>query len=178
MYNIYVVLFVAGQLFAASRTQESGIMNKKRLVREQLDASLRRMSPLLEVRTPPKGWVRAIRDALGMTGKQLASRLGIAQQAVARIEKGEQAGSVTIGTLRRIAEGLDCVLVYGFVPRTSLEEAVERQARRVATQRLAQASQTMSLENQALSKRENEQTLSNLIDELILSQPSDLWNTS
>ncbi len=153
-------------------------MNKKKLIREQLDASLQRLSPLLTVTAPPKGWIRAIRDALGMTAKQLANRLGVAQQAVARIEKEEPAGSVTIKTMRRIAECLDCVFVYGFVPRTSLEETVARQAKKVAVQRLAQASQTMSLENQALSRSENEQAASDLVDELIRTLPSDLWNKS
>jgi predicted DNA-binding mobile mystery protein A len=151
-------------------------MNKKKLIREQLDASLKRFSPLLNVPAPPKGWIRAIRDALGMTAKQLAGRLDVAQQAVARIEKEELAGSVTIKTMRRIAESLDCVFVYGFVPRTSLEEAVARQAQKVAIQRLTQASQTMSLENQSLSKVENEQALSHLVDELIRTLPSTLWN--
>ncbi len=153
-------------------------MNKKKLIREQLDASLQRLNPLLDVTAPPKGWIRAIRDALGMTAKQLANRLGVAQQAVARIEKEELAGSVTIKTMRRIAECLDCVFVYGFVPRTSLEETVARQAKKVAAQRLVQASQTMSLENQALSRRENEQALSDLVDELIRTLPSNLWNKS
>ena len=153
-------------------------MNKKKLIREQLDASLQRLSPLFNVTAPPKGWIRAIRDALGMTAKQLANRLGVAQQAVARIEKEELAGSVTIKTMRRIAECLDCVFVYGFVPRTSLEETVARQAKQVATQRLAQASQTMSLENQALSRSNNEQALSSLVDELIRTLPSTLWNKS
>ena len=153
-------------------------MNKKKLIREQLDASLQRLSTPLDVTAPPKGWIRAIRDALGMTAKQLANRLGVAQQAVARIEKEELAGSVTIKTMRRIAECLDCVFVYGFVPRTSLEETVARQAKKVAAQRLAQASQTMSLENQALSRRENEQALSDLVDELIRTLPSNLWNKS
>jgi predicted DNA-binding mobile mystery protein A len=153
-------------------------MNKKKLIREQLDASLQRLSPLLDVTAPPKGWIRAIRDALGMTAKQLANRLGVAQQAVARIEKEEVAGSVTIKTMRRIAECLDCVFVYGFVPRTSLEETIARQAKKVAAQRLAQASQTMSLENQALSRRENEQALLDLADELIRTLPSNLWNKS
>jgi predicted DNA-binding mobile mystery protein A len=111
-----------------------------------------------------------------MTAKQLANRLGVAQQAVARIEKEEPAGSVTIKTMRRIAECLDCVFVYGFVPRTSLEETVARQVKKVAAQHLAQASQTMSLENQALSRRENEQALSDLVDELIRTLPSNLWN--
>jgi len=153
-------------------------MNKKKLIREQLDASLQRLRPILNVTAPPKGWIRAIRDALGMTAKQLANRLDVAQQAVARIEKEELAGSVTIKTMRRIAECLDCVFVYGFVPRTSLEETVARQAKKVAAQRLAQASQTMSLENQALSRRENEQALSDLVDELIRTLPSNLWNKS
>lgn len=152
-------------------------MNKKKLIREQLDASLKRFSPLLNVSAPPKGWIRAIRDALGMTAKQLAGRLDVAQQAVARIEKEEPAGSVTIKTMRRIAESLDCVFVYGFVPRTSLEETVARQAQKVAIQRLTQASQTMSLENQSLSRVENEQALSHLVDELIRTLPSTLWNT-
>ncbi|MCD4717893.1 MAG: mobile mystery protein A [Desulfobacterales bacterium] len=151
-------------------------MNKKKLIREQLDASLKRFSPLLNVSVPPKGWIRAIRDALGMTARQLAYRLDVAQQAVARIEKEELAGSVTIKTMRRIAECLDCVFVYGFVPRTSLEETVARQAKQVAIQRLAHASQTMSLENQALSRTENDQALSNLVDELIRTLPSTLWN--
>jgi predicted DNA-binding mobile mystery protein A len=151
-------------------------MNRKKLIRKQLDASLQRFSPLLDVTAPPKGWIRAIRDALGMTAKQLANRLGVAQQAVARIEKEELAGSVTIKTMRRIAERLDCVFVYGFVPCTSLEETVTRQAKQVALMRLARASQTMSLENQALSRRENEEALTDLVDELVRAPSSTLWN--
>ena len=153
-------------------------MKKKNLIREQLDVSLQRYSPLRNVPPPPKGWIRAIRDALGMTAKQLANRLGVAQQAVARIEKEELEGSVTIKTMRRISECLDCVFVYGFVPRTSLAETVSRQAKNVAAQRLAQVSQTMSLEDQALSRKENEQVLSNLVDELIRTLPSNLWDKS
>ena len=151
-------------------------MKNKNLIREQIDASLQRFGHLRNIPPPPKGWVRAIRDALGMTAKQLANRLGVAQQAVARIEKGELQGSVTIKTMRRIAECLDCVFVYGFVPRTNLAETVSRQAKSVAAQRLTQVSQTMSLEDQALNRKENEQVLSNLVDELIRTLPSNFWD--
>ena len=154
------------------------IMKRKNLIREQIDATLQQFGHLRDLPPPPKGWIRAIRDALGMTAKQLASRLGVAQQAVARIEKGELEGSVTIKTLRRVAEGLDCMFVYGFVPHKTLEETVSRQARKVATQRLTQVAQTMSLEDQALSQKENEQILANLVDELIRTLPSSLWDKS
>ncbi|MEW6079745.1 MAG: mobile mystery protein A [Thermodesulfobacteriota bacterium] len=151
-------------------------MDKKKLIREQLDVSLERFSPLRNAVAPPKGWIRAIRGALGMTARQLAERLGVAQQAVARIEKEELSGSVTIKTMRRIADSLDCVFVYGFVPRTSLEETVARQAQRVAIKRLSKASQTMRLEKQALSRKENARVLSALADELIRTLPATLWD--
>ena len=151
-------------------------MNQKKLIREQLEVSLQRFAPLLGVSPPSKGWIRAIRDALGMTAKQLAARLGMAQQAVARIEKDETAGSVTIKTMRRVAEGLDCIFVCGFVPRSSLEGSIRSQARRLAVKRLTQASHTMTLEDQALTKEENQKMVSDLTEELVDKLPSGLWS--
>ncbi|HZZ37352.1 MAG TPA: helix-turn-helix domain-containing protein, partial [Caulobacteraceae bacterium] len=52
---------------------------------------------------PPKGWLRAVRDALGMTTKQLARRLGVSQPRVVALEKGEVDESVTLTSLRRAA---------------------------------------------------------------------------
>jgi predicted DNA-binding mobile mystery protein A len=149
---------------------------KGKLVRQQLDATLKRLRPLLNVSMPPKGWIRAIRDALEMNGRQFADLLGVTRQRTDQIENEELAGSATLKAMRRIAECLDCVFVYGFVPRTTLERALRDQARRVAERRLARASQTMSLENQAVSARENKQALSHMIEELVDSPPSDLWD--
>lgn len=151
-------------------------MDKKRLILKQLDVSLKRFQPLAEVSPPPKGWIFAIRFALGMSARQLASRLGITQQAVARIENAETGGAVTIKTLRKIAEQLDCVFVYGIVPRTSLEETVRRQARVTAASRLKRVSNTMDLERQGLSKEENESMLNEMIDEIVRTLPPTLWD--
>lgn len=151
-------------------------MNKKKLIREQLEVALQKFEPLREAYIPKKGWIRAIRDGLGMTARQLASRLGIAQQAVARIEKDEQTGSVTIKTMRRIAEGLDCMFVYGFVPNSSLEETIREQVKLIAVKRLTQASQTMLLENQKLSDLENKKVFAEMVDELMSTLPSYLWD--
>ncbi len=142
-------------------------MKKNKLIREQLETTLKHFGPLHSLSTPRKGWIRAIRDALGMSARQLGSRLGVAQQAVARIEKDELTGSVTIKTMQRIAEALDCQFVYGFVPRSSLEETVRVRAKQVASKRLAQANQTMALEAQSLSKGENRRVLSEMIDYLV-----------
>jgi predicted DNA-binding mobile mystery protein A len=151
-------------------------MNKKKLVREQLDRSLQRLSPMRDVTPPQRGWIRAIRDALGMTAKQLANRLGVSQQSVARIERDELAGAITIKTMRRVAACLDCVFVYGFVPRMSLEDTVAKQAKQLAIKRVARVHGTMSLENQALSSAENERVLADLIDDLMTTTPSALWD--
>lgn len=151
-------------------------MNKKKLIREQLDTSLCKYKPLCAANIPSKGWIRAIRDGLGMTAKQLASRLGITQQAVSRIEKGEQTGSVTIKTMHRFAESLDCIFVYGFVPKSSLEDTIRKQARIIAARRLSQASHTMLLENQMLNKIENNKVFTEMVDELVDKLPSYLWD--
>jgi len=151
-------------------------MKKKKLIREQVDASLSQFSSLYNTNIPRKGWIRAIRDALGMTARQLAERLGIAQQAVARIEKDEIDGSVTIKTMRRIAEQLDCQFVYGFVPKTSLKETIQTRAKQVAAKRLTEANQTMALEDQSLYAKENIQVLSEMIDDLVYTSPSNLWD--
>ena len=150
--------------------------NKKKLVREQLDATLKAFRPLMVIQFPPKGWIRAIRDALGMNGRQFADRLNVTRQRSDQIEKGELTGSLTIKTMRRIADGLDCVFVYALVPRTSLADTVREQAKRVACKRLEQASQTMALEDQGLSKEENEQARSDMIEDLMDNPPTNFWD--
>ncbi len=150
--------------------------DKRKLVREQLQASLARFGSLVNTPVPPKGWIRAIRTALGMSGRQLAERMGVSKQRASDVEKQELDGSATIKTMRRVAEGLDCVFVFGFVPKTSLEETVRARAQQVAAGRFARASQTMALEDQALSEEEQGRVFAEMADEIVDSMPSDLWN--
>lgn len=151
-------------------------MKNSKLIRAQLGSNLSIFRPLLEIQAPQKGWIRAIRDALGMSANQLAARTGMAQQRITVVEKGEFSGAVTLKTMRRIAEGLDCVFVYGFVPKTDLETTLRKQAEQVAAKRLAQAAHTMGLENQALSEQENRKVFTETVEKLI-EKPSALWSS-
>lgn len=118
--------------------------------RRRLDERFRRLRPLADEPRPHKGWIRAIRDALGMSSTELATRIGVSQQSVSQMERSELQETITLETLRRAADALDCDLVYVLEPRTSLEEAVREQARKKAAQHLAPLAHHSRLENQAL----------------------------
>ena len=81
----------------------------KKLAREQLDVTLKRFEPLKTLVLPGKGWIRAIRDALGMTGEQLAARLTVNKQRVSRIQQDEKLGKVKLETLRNVAAAVGFV---------------------------------------------------------------------
>ncbi len=148
----------------------------KKLAREQLDQTLNRFAPLRAVAVPGKGWIRAIRDAIGMTGQQLAERLNVNKQRVSRIEQDERLGNVTLKTLRGAAEALDCVFVYGFVPRESLEATVRSQAESVARKRMARSNQMMRLEKQELGEEEKERAMNDMVLDIIEAMPKSLWD--
>jgi predicted DNA-binding mobile mystery protein A len=148
----------------------------KKLAREQLDTTLKRFESLKTLVPPRRGWIRAIRDALGMTGEQLSIRLNVNKQRVSRIEQDEKLGKVKLETLRRVAEAMDCIFVYGFVPRDSIEQTVRNQARLVAKKRTARSNQTMRLEKQELSEKEKEKALRYLIEDITNTMPKSLWD--
>jgi predicted DNA-binding mobile mystery protein A len=123
---------------------------------------------------PPKGWVRAIRDALGMTGVQFAKRLEIRPQSVEALEKSEANGSIQLKTLRRAAEALDCTLVYALVPNTSLEGAVSARARKIAKRELGRVAHTMKLEAQGTGDANLEARIEAYVRDVLKDR--DPWN--
>lgn len=149
----------------------------KQTVRQQLDTTLSLFGAIKNVQPPAKGWVRAVREALGMTGKQLARRLQVSQPRVHKLEQNEPSGAVTLKTMRQVAEALDCTFVYALVPNSSLEETVRAQARLLAAERLQRVSHTMLLEAQMLTNKEQRASLDAAIAELARETPTDLWDT-
>ncbi|WP_298720410.1 mobile mystery protein A [uncultured Ferrovibrio sp.] len=145
----------------------------RKKARERLDERLRVLKPVDRLRPPPKGWIRAIRDAIGMTGVQLAVRLDVRPQTVEAIEKSEARGSIQLSTLRRAAEALDCTLVYALVPNSSLEEVVNARARKIALRALTRVAHTMKLEAQDTGDAEMEARIEAYIRDHIKGR--DLW---
>ena len=151
-------------------------MSAKQIVRKQLD---QRFSELREIRDTPRpvsGWLRAIRDALNMSSPQLAKRLGVSKQRVSALEKAEVDGSVTINSMRKAAEALDCIFVYAVLPRDSLESTVKEQAYKIAVTQQAYATHTMALEDQVPMENERKEALEAAVAELVRKSPKILWD--
>jgi predicted DNA-binding mobile mystery protein A len=142
--------------------------------RKRLDERLMALKPEDRFAAPPKGWVRAIRDALGMTGVQFAKRLEIRPQSVEALEKSEANGSIQLKTLRRAAEALDCTLVYALVPNTSLEGAVSERARKIAKRELGRVAHTMKLEAQGTGDANLEARIEAYVRDVLKDR--DPWN--
>lgn len=124
--------------------------------RKSLDEKLLSYQKVKTVIRPKSGWVRALRQALGMTTEQLANKMGIQQSGVTLLEKREIDKKVTLETLERAAKALNCELVYALVPKNSLEKTVDDQALFAAKNILARTTHTMSLELQEAGKAETE----------------------
>ena len=71
------------------------------LARKHLDRRLLPLQKTDDFVRPPRGWIKAIREALGMTTAQLAARIGVTQTRVSRIEKDEVGDAITLKTLRQ-----------------------------------------------------------------------------
>src|ERR1700722_8258718 len=113
-------------------------MKKARLAtqsRSQLDERFREMGPAGRYAAPVRGWIKANREALGMSTAQLAKRLGIKQPSLVELERSEAKGTIELATLRRVAEALDCTLVYALLPNKPLETLVRDRARTFARRR-------------------------------------------
>ena len=123
---------------------------------------------------PAGGWVRAIRDALGMSAAELATRMGTTQAAVTQFEASERSGGARLATLTRAANALGCDLAYAFVPRTPLEDQVRAQAERVLARDFASVANSMRLEDQGVTGEAARDTREEFITKI--STERGLWS--
>jgi predicted DNA-binding mobile mystery protein A len=115
--------------------------------REALEVDLARHRAMPTV-APRTGWIRAVRDALGMSTRELAERIGVSKARINQIERGERERTLTLATLDRVAAGLGCRVEYVLVPELPLPDMVQERARVRAEINVAVVDHTMALEDQ------------------------------
>lgn len=142
------------------------------LARRRLDQRLTTIKAI-DHAAPVHGWIRAIRDALGMPARVMAERLGVTEGAVFSMERSEAAGTIQLDTLRRAADALGCDVVYALVPRSSLDSTVRAAGLDALSLHDELVGRTMLLEDQAVDAEERRAQLAALVDELVDSR--DLW---
>ena len=145
----------------------------KKLVREQLDKKLLELKQLPE--KPFNGWIKTIREALGMTTSQLAGRVKVDQSRITKIERAEPDLNLKLSTMEKVADGLGMKFVYGFAPKDSLEDIVRDQARKLALKRMQRLDHTMRLELQNLNQEEKEKAIRDMVDRLLIEGDKELW---
>jgi predicted DNA-binding mobile mystery protein A len=119
----------------------------------QLERNLEPYRAAGKILRPPRGWICAMRQALGVSSGDLARRLGTSRQLPLQLEKGEAADSITLKSLRAVANALDCDLVYALVPRAdSMQALIENRVRTEAKQRVLKVEHAMALEDQAVGR--------------------------
>jgi predicted DNA-binding mobile mystery protein A len=151
------------------------LSQKNKRARRALDKQIDIYRPAVGQPRPNRGWLRAIREAIGMSGQQYADRLGVAWQSMADLEASEASGTITLNTLRKAAAALNGRLVYAIVPdAASLEDMVNQRAREIALRDIARIAQTMRLEDQESAP----DTLGARLDDYLAEhvRDSDLWS--
>lgn len=144
---------------------------------QQLESTLQPFRQTVDLATPPRGWIRALRGALGMTSAQLARRLGRkAAQSAEDIQESEALGTIKLNTLREAAEAMGCRLVYAIVPVRPLDELRRARAVELARQTLGPAAHSMQLEAQGLDTAEAQRAEDRLVERLLRESPRRLWD--
>ena len=149
---------------------------KQQLIIEQVDKKLLAFQSLTDQSIPSKGWVNTIRTALKMSLRQLGSRVNATAQHIKQLENREANGTLSINSLKEVANALDMQLVYGFVSKhQSLEQMIENRAKELATEIVMRTHNTMTLEDQQNTNERIEKAIAQKTEEIKYLMPRNLW---
>lgn len=152
-------------------------MKKQKLIMEQLDAKILQLKKIENLVIPSSGWVYSIRQALGMSMRQLGNRMGITPQSVKEMEEREQNETVSIKVLRQFGKSVNLKLVYGFIPQSgTLEDIIEKRANELAIEIVKRTSISMELEDQENSRSRIQKAIKEKANEIKTEMPKYLWD--
>ncbi len=151
--------------------------SQNKLLLDQLDRKLKPFAEIKDIETPERGWIHTIRTTLNMTLRQLGERLGITSQGVKDTEEREASGSISLKSLREVANALNMKFIYGFAPKAnSISEMVDIKANELARRIVLRTSHTMKLEDQGISEEGICQAVEELAEEIKREMRKSLWD--
>nr|PZN55054.1 MAG: mobile mystery protein A [Bacteroidota bacterium] len=155
-------------------------INQKRLILSQISQQIARFGVMHACNRPANGWLKAIREAIGMSTEQLARRMNAqTRSAISNLEKREKHKSITLTALEDAARAMDMKVAYILLPidpNLTLEKYVRKRAEEVATKIVRRTAATMKLEDQETSKKRQQKAIKELTEDIIREMPSILWD--
>ena len=148
-------------------------MKMKKLIRLQLNKQFDEIRHILRFDRPLLGWIKALRNALGMTSAQLAKRMKVSQARISFIESAEINGTLTLNKLNETANALNCKFVYFLIPENNLDEILKEQAIKAVIESHKSVSHSMGLENQSIEKER--EFIEAEAESLISEESNKIW---
>ncbi|MDP5020599.1 MAG: mobile mystery protein A [Rickettsiaceae bacterium] len=144
----------------------------RKLTARQIDKQVR---PFKNFIVPSIGWIRTIRKALGINTRQLGEKTGVSGERIVRIEADELENKLTMATLQKMAEAMNCKFVYAFIPDDNLDKIIERAARDKAKAQMDRISHSMALEDQKTESKELKEQIDILTEEYLRGNLKNIW---
>ena len=143
---------------------------------KQTEELLQPFRQLARAQAPRGGWVRAVREALGMSAAQLAARLNVTRQTIRDLEQSEATGTITLESLNKLASAMGCKVIYALVPEKPLDEMQRERASKIADSLVKPVSHSMKLEAQSISERDEQRQKDQIVRKLLEGDPKKLWD--
>ena len=146
-------------------------MNARVLQIRALDKKTSDLKSAKNIVLQSSGWIKTVREAIGMTVSQLAARLGVTQPRITKMESNED--NLKLSTMKKAAEAMNCEFVYYFKPRTTFQNLVDEQAQKKAAEVLKTVNVNMALENQEIAE---DKAVKDFASDLINTKIKQIWD--
>ena len=146
-------------------------MNARVLQIRALDKKTSDLKSAKNIVLQSSGWIKTVREAIGMTVSQLAARLGVTQPRITKMESNED--NLKLSTMKKAAEAMNCEFVYYFKPKTTFQNLVDEQAQKKAAEVLKTVNVNMALENQEIAEDE---AVKDFATDLINTKIKQIWD--
>jgi predicted DNA-binding mobile mystery protein A len=148
----------------------------KPIVRRQYQRLVDRAARHAVWNTPPEGWLRTVRKALGMSGVQLAAKMGVTRARIGQAEQLELSGGATLKSMQAVAQAMGCRFIYAVVPEKDIDDLILAQARKKARALVNTTSTHMALESQMLPSNKIAREVDRLTHDMARDMPPNFWN--